>query len=516
MAIGDRQKSDRLALIVNQVIESLERGVKPWIKPWDAAADGDPVNLTTGKKYRGANVLTLGFLSPYGGSDNRWATYRQAQAMGLAVRKHEHGAPVFFFSPHVMDDRQGRTDAQGNIKKVTIPVIKTSTAFHVSQLEEVDGKIPPLTPPDPAKAPWRTPAAIERIKAAAGIEIREGGSRAAWSPTHDLILMPRLSDFKSIDGHNATLLHEYSHSTGHSARLNRDLGGRYGDKSYSMEELIAEFSSMMTCQALGLPYDIEHHASYLDSWASLLKDGKNHSALWKAASMAQAASDYILLSWEPEYAKAHAVTMAAELAAEMTDGTDATPTPQAVPPTVHAVLMPSPAPPRSEPTETRDDGLKPYEYFDGVQLVTIRVPFVAGDRVRTELGQQGTVESIMRHGQSVEVRWDGAGSRADIMSASDLMEVVKPSLSAGAAVTDGRGHAGIVVDAQAVPAVAWEDGPKARALPSGPQTISAPDAQVPAASAEAVEDAAMAARIVAGGKSTAPARSRTSQTSFDF
>jgi antirestriction protein ArdC len=50
---------------------------------------------------------------------------------------------------------------------------------------------------------------------------------------------------------------------------------RFGTKEYAFEELVAELSAVFLCAEHGIDYDIEHHASYLASWAKLLEDDSN-------------------------------------------------------------------------------------------------------------------------------------------------------------------------------------------------------------------------------------------------
>lgn len=77
--------------VTNRILKQLEAGVLPWRKSWTL---GLPRNLTTGKEYRGINILMLnsaGFASPY------WLTYRQAQVLGGHVRKGERATPVVYW-----------------------------------------------------------------------------------------------------------------------------------------------------------------------------------------------------------------------------------------------------------------------------------------------------------------------------------------------------------------------------------------------------------------------------------
>ena len=55
-------------------------------------------------------------------------------------------------------------------------------------------------------------------------------------------------------------------------RLNRDMGGRFGDSSYAREELRAEISSMMMSRELGLPHNPDRHAGYVGDWVKVLTE----------------------------------------------------------------------------------------------------------------------------------------------------------------------------------------------------------------------------------------------------
>lgn len=133
----------------------------------------------------------------------------------------------------------------------------------------------------------------QQVIDATGADIRHGGGRAAYTPTHDYIIMPRPENFEREENYYATTLHELSHWTGHESRLGRDLSGRFGDDAYAAEELIAELSSAFLMGSFGLEdATIEGHASYLDSWLRVLKADK--SAIFTAAAAAQKAHDFIL------------------------------------------------------------------------------------------------------------------------------------------------------------------------------------------------------------------------------
>jgi len=413
------ERRDAYQELTDAIVRQLEAGTPPWRRPWNAEAArmSGPVNPTTGKagsggrKYRGINIVTLG-LSPlaWQTGDPRFCSFRQGLANGWAVRKGERGLPVFFFKKLQVRDKNGRTDANGDPATAFVPVMRSSTAFHISQFDPMDGAvIPPYVPPDRATCPWRAPAAVEVIIANSGIPVIEGGERAAYSPTADRILLPPKSSFLDADGWSATVLHELCHAVGHVSRCCRDLTGRFGSKSYAAEELIAELGSVFACAELGINPDLPQHASYLASFLDLLKSDKR--AIFTAAARASEASDHVL-SWHPDY-KTAADAERAERVGEDAAGDDGD---------RHAAESPG-CP--SDGTGTVDAGErpgKPYRHFDADgQLATITVPFLAGDRVRDDGGHVGVVVGHLRQGQSVEVQW--TGGRTDIVPARGLVEI---------------------------------------------------------------------------------------------
>ena len=71
-ASAPRPHASVYEIITGQILAELERGQVPWRKPWRAEL---PLNLISGKPYRGINVFLLA-LAGYG--SQYWLTYRQA------------------------------------------------------------------------------------------------------------------------------------------------------------------------------------------------------------------------------------------------------------------------------------------------------------------------------------------------------------------------------------------------------------------------------------------------------
>jgi antirestriction protein ArdC len=115
------------------------------------------------------------------------------------------------------------------------------------------------------------------------MDFRIGGNRAFYAPTDDYVQVPPpQAYFEPINWHR-TALHELAHASGHPSRLNRDLSGSYGTRSYAFEELVAEISSAFGCASLGIVPTVRH-ADYIRSWLEVLRE--DNRAIIRAASQA--------------------------------------------------------------------------------------------------------------------------------------------------------------------------------------------------------------------------------------
>src|SRR5206468_1236919 len=91
---GAVSRGDVYQIVTDRVISLLEAGTVPWRKPWVGGESQFPVNLASGKRYRGINVWMLGmaeYSSPY------WVSYKQCQARGGQVRKGEKSSIATFW-----------------------------------------------------------------------------------------------------------------------------------------------------------------------------------------------------------------------------------------------------------------------------------------------------------------------------------------------------------------------------------------------------------------------------------
>ncbi len=290
MTSHDRTKLAPAQRVTGAIAALLERGVRPWTKPWESTDAGSVLPLrANGVRYRGMNVVALwaaaieaGYTSPY------WYTFKQALAQGGQVRKGEHGAYVIFYKPLT----QSAADAGEDDNNTDAPSRAVLRGYVVFNRDQIDGLDAPQEP-----APAAPAASLDlyaRRFAQAPATIRHGGGRAFYAPSTDHIQMPEIGAFADRTQYYATLAHELGHWTRHPSRLDRDFGQkRFADHGYAMEELVAELCAAFVGAVIGLPPDhLEDHAAYIQSWLTLVNE--QPAAFLTAAGKAQVAADYLL------------------------------------------------------------------------------------------------------------------------------------------------------------------------------------------------------------------------------
>jgi antirestriction protein ArdC len=112
--------------------------------------------------------------------------------------------------------------------------------FTVFAAEQVDGAEHLLRPPAAIEDPAARIAAADGYFAAVGARVVLGGNRACYVPAADVIRLPAFEQFAAPCDLYSTSAHEHVRWTGHPTRLARDLSGRFGDRAYGAEELVAE------------------------------------------------------------------------------------------------------------------------------------------------------------------------------------------------------------------------------------------------------------------------------------
>ena len=289
----EKERGDIYARITERIVADLEKGVRPWVRPWSAAHATGRITRPlrhNGEPYAGMNVLLLwsegmarGFVS------STWMTFKQAVELGGHVRKGESGSIVIYASRFTKTE----TDAHGGEVERDIPFLKTYCVFNVEQIEGLPDHF--HRPPGPVLDPIERIEHADRFFANTGAVIRHGGTAAFYSPSTDHIQMPPFETFRDAASYVAVLSHESVHWTADPRRVGRDLSRYAKDRSErAREELVAEIGSALLCADLGIVPELEprpDHAAYLGSWLGVLSNDKR--AIFAAAAHAQRAVAYL-------------------------------------------------------------------------------------------------------------------------------------------------------------------------------------------------------------------------------
>ena len=259
--------------VTDRIVTSLEEGVVPWRQPW---VGGGPVNVRTGRPYRGVNVFLLG-LAPYG--DPRWGTYKAIKEAGGQVRKGEKSTSVILWKPVAAKEAADGTQVREGYMFLRF--------FSVFNAEQAEG-LPELVQEFEHQPIERAQQIVDGY---VGPAVLYGGGEASYQPTKDLVRCPELNQFHSVEGFYSTLYHELVHSTGHEKRLKRIETALFGTNPYAREELVAEMGAAMLCGVAGMDNQ-DQSAAYVAGWLKALQDDRK--LVVQAAAQAQKAADLIL------------------------------------------------------------------------------------------------------------------------------------------------------------------------------------------------------------------------------
>ncbi|WP_270373648.1 ArdC family protein [Marinicauda sp. Alg238-R41] len=293
MKRNPQKRPDIYSQITNTIVEAIEQGAGEWQMPWHRSGEGlnRPINIHSGKAYRGINILSLwASAQAREFTTGSWGTYRQWQEKGCQVRKGEKSSLIVFYKEFEVEEPDPNTGDETSKRRVA----RASWVFNADQ---VDGYERP-EPVEPVSDPVQRSQAAERFVTRTGAVIRHGGDQAFYRPSDDVIQLPEPERFLGsetstpTESYYSTLLHELTHWTGHAKRCDRQFGERFGDDAYAVEELVAELGASFLCADLGINLDPRpDHAAYIDHWLRVLK--ADSKAIFTAAAQAAKASDYL-------------------------------------------------------------------------------------------------------------------------------------------------------------------------------------------------------------------------------
>ncbi len=297
----ERTRGDLYEEVTARIIRQMEEGTVPWVQPWTSKGAGSPAlglpqNAATKRPYSGINILLLwGAAQEQGRESQLWLTFKQALALGGAVRKGEKGTTIVYadrFTPE--SEKQKAAETGRDAREVAF--LKRYTVFHVDQCDGLPEDAVTGRAPLP---PRQIEPVAESLIEATGADVRVGGDRAYYVPSQDVIQVPPQPAFRDQINYYRTCFHELGHWTGHATRLARDLSTSFGTKDYAREELVAEMASAFLCAEMGILPTVRH-ADYLANWLAVLREDKR--AIFRAASLASKAADFVLAFHTPQQA----------------------------------------------------------------------------------------------------------------------------------------------------------------------------------------------------------------------
>jgi len=274
--------------VVTKLVEICEEhDVLPWNCPYLRPDINPPQNPVTKTVYSGGNRLYLGVMqwlknyqTPF------YTTYNGAKALGGNVVKGEKGHPI------IVARTTSREDEHDPDRKVTNVYFGNATVFNLDQCEGIDMK-PFLA--EIYKLQNHKPKDLRGLKhyVESVNPTIVFGRIPAYNPFLDVIKMPHVDAFVSLEAYYQTLFHEMVHWTGHKSRLDRELGNMFGTEKYSKEELVAEIGAA-TLSNLLIGEDtaaLNESAAYVKHWLKALKE--NPRWLFKSASESEKAVEYL-------------------------------------------------------------------------------------------------------------------------------------------------------------------------------------------------------------------------------
>lgn len=294
---------DRFAEMMIDRMEQMKDS--DWKQGWIGGANGYaglPQNVG-GRNYSGSNSFFLQLQTAAKGYQLPvYLTFNQAHNLKAHVLKGEKSFPVVYWDMMVKD-KDGKKVSSDEYKAMSkderkkldvIPFIKAFPVYNVDQtnLREVQPervqklidkfKVPEMRDTQGMYAHSALDRMIQQQSWLCPIQADKRENGAYYSPSRDIVVLPMKAQFNTgstsdeiyRDGMEfySTMLHEMTHSTMTPERLNREMGGKFGDPKYAKEELVAELTAAMISHSMGFDSKItDNSAAYLDSWIGVLK-----------------------------------------------------------------------------------------------------------------------------------------------------------------------------------------------------------------------------------------------------
>jgi antirestriction protein ArdC len=275
--------------IAGRMIMDIKNGTSVFQRPNNSLNSALPFNIESGHKYAGPSALVLLMQKR---DDPRWGTSNQANRNHTAVLKGATGTLINFmtqFEYQKVVDEKGEPVLKENGKqrtervKLEEPRQVDAWLFNGEQMRNMpkwEKEPMDLSPAERAQVILDNSQAV----------IEHGGDDMFYDRQLDAIIIPEMEHFASPEQYYAEAIHQLAHRTYQMEGLNRD--GELQAGEMVSEELRTNLASLMLSKELNLPYDLNEHVGYLNSWSQLIKE--EPAELFKAASDAQKIVDHII------------------------------------------------------------------------------------------------------------------------------------------------------------------------------------------------------------------------------
>ena len=179
------ERTDLYTQVTNAILAELEKGVVPWVQPWQSRSSPLRPLRTNHEPYRGINILLLwmaaekrGYSSPY------WLTFQQARKLGGHIRQGEKSTVIVYADTFTKREH----NEHGEEEDRDIPFLKRYSVFNLSQVAGVTSHFPEPDELSEHRANERRDD-IDRFVSNTGAEVRHGVEGAYYSPSEDCIYM---------------------------------------------------------------------------------------------------------------------------------------------------------------------------------------------------------------------------------------------------------------------------------------------------------------------------------------
>ena len=289
-------KFDMYDTVTKRILEQLEQGEIPWLKPWTGG--NGAWSRATGKNYSLLNQ----FMLPHGED----ITYSQLVEEGGELVKDENGKTprakqvwAFWYTAVKVGEKENPDTGEMEDKIILRPKAKYYKVYNVEHDTTLDVKYNREEKPHGVEPIEELEAIKQDYIDRSGVKYSEQLSgEAYYSPAFDSVVVPCREQYDKVAEFYSTIFHELGHSTGAPKRLNRfkinDADSLFGSENYSREELVAELTSCSILANMGVETktSFRNSAAYIQGWSRKLKDDKE--AIIRAAAKAEAAYNLIM------------------------------------------------------------------------------------------------------------------------------------------------------------------------------------------------------------------------------